>query len=819
VLTRGWAQNGRSHKEAGVADFSWISGDGDWSNSEDWNPTGVPSDIGSNATIDASGTYTVEIDSSEGFAVNSVTLNNAGATLAVDGTLSLESGFSIAAGKITGDGSLFVTGGSIGGGTISVTNQEISGTVTLSASLTDSGSVSLGFSDTDKLALGSNTLKLTGIGSIIAGALTGSGMLALAGGTQEIDSGASLGMAKLVMFGGDSVSLNTSLTYAGTFSQGIKAGLTVASGKVLTLTGDATLLGSVSGSVNVNGGSLVLDTAGVGANLAVNGSSVSLVSDLIYAGGLTGSGSTLALGGRTLTVTGRTMLANVALTTAGTLNTKGVTTVFGVSVKAGAILSNSGSTTVRGQIVLGDAKSAGQFVNAEGATLTLTSGQAASSIVAPAVRTVGTIGLDRVTRPPSVLRNKGLVRMSKGTGRGGVRRFGSNVPANFTSHIAVVFQNLATGTVAVQSGALEFDAAFSNANTKAGALSVAAGTALIFNGGGSSGAGAFSVAADGVVEFSGGTFNLAAGTLQGAAALTGGTLKLGGAVTVAGTFIQAGGTIAGAGTLILAGAANFTGAAGTVVAETGSGKTIIRGKATVGSDFALDNGHVLQNDGTLLWNAGNFELGRNPGGISRGKGQIRNDAGATMIIAGNGVIGAYGDGGSLVNAGTLVKSTSTGNATIAASFQNLGTVSVTAGTLELAATVFGSGGSFRIANGSTLEVDAALPNSQKLIFGAGGGTLVLNDTATYGAAITGFGAQTAIDVTRFKFSGKPNVSFVEAASKKQGVLTLTDGAQSLKVTLFGQYVAAGFHLAADSGGGTVVTYAAPAPHAVLAAGH
>jgi fibronectin-binding autotransporter adhesin len=96
---------------------------------------------------------------------------------------------------------------------------------------------------------------------------------------------------------------------------------------------------------------------------------------------------------------------------------------------------------------------------------------------------------------------------------------------------------------------------------------------------------------------------------------------------------------------------------------------------------------------------------------------------------------------------------------------------------------------------------------------------VLNDPAEYGATITGFGAHAAIDVTGFKFSGKPKVSFVEAASKKQGMLTLTDGSQSLKITLFGQYIAAGFHLAADGLGGTVVTYAAPAAHIDLAAGH
>jgi len=803
-----------------VTDFSWASGvDGDWSDDLDWNPNRVPSGDSTAVTIDAGGTYTVTIKDGEGFQVDSVTLNNAGTTLAVAGTLTLNSGFNIKAGTISGAGFLSIRGGSIGGGTVSVANQSISGAVTLSAALKDTGTVSLGSSGSDTLAL-ANTLTLTGTGSTIAGTLSGSGMLALAGGTQAMNSGVSLGMAKLAMSGGDSLSLNTSLTYAGTLTQASGTALAVASGTVLTLTGSAALSGSVSGSVKVNNGKLMLNTAGIGAKLAVNGGSVSVISNLTYAGAFADNGSTIALGGRTLTVTGTTSLTNVTVMTAGTLSTNGTTKVSGVAVKAGASLINSGTATVTGRITLGDATTASQLVNNVGATLTLTNGLAASAIVGPTGMSTNSIGTDAIVRPRSVLRNKGIVQLSKGGGRGSVSVIGPNVIANSTVHIAVDFQNFATGTVVVQSGTLEFDGAFTNANTTAGSISVAAGTAIDFHGGGSSAAGAFSVAAGGMLTFSGGTFTLTGGTLQGAASLTGGTLAIGGAVTVSGAFAQSGGsTLGGAGVLTLAGAANFTGAAGSVIAQIGAGRTVIQGKATVGIDFALDNGRVLQNDGTLLWVGGNFELGRNPGGVSSGGGRIRNDAGATMVIAGNGVIGAYASGSSLINSGTVIKSISAGNATIAANFNNLSIVQVNKGRLELAGMVFGSGGSFKISNGSTLEVDAALPNTQRLAFGIGGGTLVLNDPAEYGAAIAGFGAHTAIDVTGFKFSGKPKVSFVEAVSKKQGVLTLTDGAQSLKITLFGQYVAAGFHLAADGLGGTIVTYTAPAAHIVLAAGH
>src|SRR6202034_4328622 len=103
----------------------------------------------------------------------------------------------------------------------------------------------------------------------------------------------------------------------------------------------------------------------------------------------------------------------------------------------------------------------------------------------PAGRSGRGLGADAAGKPGSIFRNKGFVRLSQGGGRGGVRVTGLVA----TSQIQVTFQNFNTGTVTVQSGTLEFDAAFTNANTKSGAISVAANAVLDLNGGGSSGAG------------------------------------------------------------------------------------------------------------------------------------------------------------------------------------------------------------------------------------------------------------------------------------------------------------------------------------------
>jgi hypothetical protein len=45
-----------------------------------------------------------------------------------------------------------------------------------------------------------------------------------------------------------------------------------------------------------------------------------------------------------------------------------------------------------------------------------------------------------------------------------------------------------------------------------------------------------------------------------------------------------------------------------------------------------------------------------------------------------------------------------------------------------------------------------------------------------------------------------------ASSGDGGTLTVTSGGDSMSVTLFGQYMAAGFELNSDGNGGTMITY-------------
>src|SRR5580693_1653954 len=98
-----------------------VSTSGDWSDASDWSG-GVPNSSSDDAVIAKSGTYTVTIGSSESFTVGSVTLNDANATLEIDGTLNLANTLTLT------EGTLNLTG-TIDGGTIDTA----SGTFTASS--------------------------------------------------------------------------------------------------------------------------------------------------------------------------------------------------------------------------------------------------------------------------------------------------------------------------------------------------------------------------------------------------------------------------------------------------------------------------------------------------------------------------------------------------------------------------------------------------------------------------------------------------------------------------------------------------------------
>ncbi len=74
--------------------FTWLGSTGDWSQAADWNPSGPPTGA-DDAVIAAAGRYVVSIADTESESVGSVTLNDAAATLAVAGSLSVAGDFAL----------------------------------------------------------------------------------------------------------------------------------------------------------------------------------------------------------------------------------------------------------------------------------------------------------------------------------------------------------------------------------------------------------------------------------------------------------------------------------------------------------------------------------------------------------------------------------------------------------------------------------------------------------------------------------------------------------------------------------------------------
>ncbi len=74
---------------------------------------------------------------------------------------------------------------------------------------------------------------------------------------------------------------------------------------------------------------------------------------------------------------------------------------------------------------------------------------------------------------------------------------------------------------------------------------------------------------------------------------------------------------------------------------------------------------------------------------------------------------------------------------------------------------------------------------------SGGGELTLAGSATASATLSGFYGKARLDLSSYHFGAGPKLSFTENAGKTQGTLTVSDGALTATLTLFGNYVAAG----------------------------
>ena len=86
------------------------------------------------------------------------------------------------------------------------------------------------------------------------------------------------------------------------------------------------------------------------------------------------------------------------------------------------------------------------------------------------------------------------------------------------------------------------------------------------------------------------------------------------------------------------------------------------------------------------------------------------------------------------------------------------------------------------------------------------GQLVLNQATSYTGTISGFGTTQSIDLTDINFAAGVKISYASNSRRNtSGVLTITEGTQTVRLELSGTYTLANFKVASDGNGGTLLT--------------
>ncbi|MBP7148602.1 MAG: hypothetical protein KBD01_13765 [Acidobacteria bacterium] len=269
------------------------------------------------------------------------------------------------------------------------------------------------------------------------------------------------------------------------------------------------------------------------------------------------------------------------------------------------------------------------------------------------------------------------------------------------------------------------------------------------------------------VTFSSGNQDIATLRVQdgGSLTITGGQLTLGSGTSEIGTFTLNSGVLTGAGLLTLTD--HFTWSGGNM---TGSGTTTANGGLTMSGASGKLLGRTLRigNNSTAVNNGGgNFSI----------SGVLEVLAGSTFDQQSDGGIAGSGQ---FTNAGTFVRTTSTGSSTISCPFDNNGTVDVQTGTLVLsgngahAGDFDATGAVLRFGGGTQTLAAGADVSGTRVEFGNA------NVTVNGGYAVTGT-TQVTGNVT---FNAAATLTSLGAAYEQSaGVVNLNSGETATVTTI------------------------------------
>jgi hypothetical protein len=708
-----------------MTSFTWVGGSSsNWADPANWTPTGFPSATGDTATIDAAGTYTVSIASGETDTIDSLTLNAAGATLSVGGTLafggantaSLEAGTLVigSGGAITGAPDMTIAAGA---------TFDISGAANQTiGSLSGAGLVVVG---THNLTIGGDNLDTTFSGTVQGGASPDQGALVHVGtGTLTLDNATMTNNELIIGTGNLAVGEGTSQIFYLALGEGTgNSGSATITGGVLNIGGTSPTLKSALLVGDFGGTGLVTQTGGT---VNVTGS--------FNIGNQGGNGTydlesgTLNLIGGGLYNVGRNANGNPA--GSGTINVSGgVFDIQGGSLILGNFYPNTGT----------NGQGSGLMVQTGGTVMI-----AGGSAIYMASLGNGEYDLDGGTLEVGAT---SLANHYQGGGGTGTFHMGGGTLAVTGSDLTTDVQAvLDTGTESTLSlGAL--NASFSGSVTGAGTLDV-------------SGTGTVSFAAldaTGTLELQGGTvditnsgsigeINVDAGASATLTVTTGKTLSAGAIAIDTGATLTVNGSVTGNPDVTVATGATLdvSNSPGEILGSLSGGGLVLVGSQllVIGVDgkdttfsgtlqgAALDTGQVEQiGTGTLTldnatMNAGELLVGAGNLAVCHGTNQLFYLA----IGEGTGNSGSATISGGILNIGSTGTNLGTSSALQVGDFGGTGLVTQTGGTVNII-------GSFNIGNqggtgtydleGGTVNLEVGLYNIGRNSGGnaAGSGTV------------------------------------------------------------------------------------------------
>ena len=233
----------------------------------------------------------------------------------------------------------------------------------------------------------------------------------------------------------------------------------------------------------------------------------------------------------------------------------------------------------------------------------------------------------------------------------------------------------------------------------------------------------------------------------------------------------------------------------------GGGANALTGLQTIGGKFELDNAASLSDSAALLIKGDLFvDSFSGEGASSLADSASITNQGTLNVDNTNSSAGSSVTGATLTNSGfinlTGDASSRFGELNATASFVNNGAVFVIDDLESGSGAVTGTG-TFDIWNNSTLNFDAGVSSGQTVTFDNTGALGVDAAGNVFQANIAGFGANDAVQLINFNGAGA-NWNFVENGSNTGGVLTLTNGSDSMQLNFAGVYSTGQFSVTGDA---------------------